>query len=127
MPANKVLPRDRFAPLRRWLDAVPAQDIAHGLVGHLVPQIGQRSHNPIVTPAGVLASQANHQTLDLWTAARPAGRAALFGAVELFSHQFAIPAENGIGLGDARDFLQSFPSQPLANLRHVGPPAIYHP
>jgi len=31
VPANKVLPGGRFAPLRHWPDTVAAQDIAHGL------------------------------------------------------------------------------------------------
>ena len=73
-------------------------------------QIGQCSHNPVITPAGVLASQANHQIPDLWTGARPARRAALFAAIEFLSHQLAIPGENGIGFGEARDLLQSFAS-----------------
>jgi len=77
---------------------MPTQDIAHGLVGHLMPQVGQRSHNPVVTPPGVLASQANHQILNLSTDARPAGRAALFGAVKFLGHQFAIPARMVSGL-----------------------------
>jgi hypothetical protein len=33
-----------------------------------------------------------------------------FGAVEFFGHQSAIPGENGIGFGEARDLLQSFAS-----------------
>ena len=61
------------------------------------------SHHPVMAPAGVLASQANHQILELWTGARPARRAALLGAVEFFGHQSAIPGENGIGFGEARD------------------------
>jgi len=73
-------------------------------------QVGQRSHNPVVAPAGVLASQANHQILDLWIGARPVGRSALFAAIEFLSHPSAIPGENGIGFGEARDLLQSLAS-----------------
>jgi len=51
--------------LSGWLDPVAAQNVAHGLIGHLVPQIGQRSYYPVVTPAGVVACQPNHQILDL--------------------------------------------------------------
>ena len=87
---------------------MPAQDIADRLVGHRMSQVGQCSYNPVVAAAGVLASQANHQILDLWTGARPARRAALLGAVEFLSHQSAIPGENGIGFGEARNLLQSF-------------------
>src|SRR6516165_9629248 len=75
VPANEVPPGGCLAPLRHRGDSMPAQDIAHGLVGHLIPQVGQCSYNPVIAPAGVLASQANHQILDLGTGARPAGRA----------------------------------------------------
>jgi len=87
---------------------MPAQDIADRLVGHRMSQVGQCSYNPVITPAGVLASQAHHQVLDFWTGARPAGRSALFAAIEFLGHQSALPGENGIGLGEARDLLQSF-------------------
>jgi hypothetical protein len=87
---------------------MPAQDIADSLVGHRMSQVGQCSYNPVITPAGVLASQANHQILDLWTGARPAGRAALLGAIEFLSHQASIPGENGIGFGETRNLLQAF-------------------
>jgi len=70
---NEVPPGGGLAPLRHRGDAMPAQDVAHSLVGHLIPKIGQCSHNPVIAPAGVLASQANHQILDLWTGARQAG------------------------------------------------------
>jgi hypothetical protein len=97
-----------MAPLRHWPDAVLAQDIADSLVGHRMSQVGQCSYNPVVTPAGVLASEANHQILDFWTDAWPAARSALFAAIEFFSYPLAIPGENGIGFGDARDWLQAF-------------------
>ena len=71
-------------------------------------QVGQCSYNPVITPAGVLASPAHHQILDLGISARPAGRSALFAAIEFLSHQLAIPGENGIGFGEARDWQQAF-------------------
>jgi hypothetical protein len=57
---------------------------------------------------GTTLRAANHQIFDLWTGARLARRAAPFGAVEFFSHQLAIPGENGIRFGDVRDWQQSF-------------------
>src|SRR5262249_54420442 len=70
--AKEVLPGGCSAPLRLRGDAMPTQDIAHSLVGHGVTQVGQGPYNPVVTPTGDLASQANHQVLDLSTDARPA-------------------------------------------------------
>jgi hypothetical protein len=37
-------------------------------------------------------------------------KGALFAAIEFLSQQLAIPGENGIGLGEARDWLQAFAS-----------------
>ena len=110
MPANKVLPGGRFAPLRHRPDAVPAQDVAHGLVRYLVAQVGQGTDDAVITPTRVLASVANHQRFHFGLDPGSAGRAALFAAVEFFSHQCAIPGKNGIGFGNARDLLQSFAS-----------------
>ena len=75
VPSNNVPPGGGLAPLRRRPDAMPAQDIADRLVGHRMSQVGQCSYNPVITPAGILASQANHQILDLWiSGGRPGDR-----------------------------------------------------
>jgi hypothetical protein len=50
MPANEISPGGCLAPLRYGRDAVPAQDVAHGLVGDCVPQIGQRSDRSYPQP-----------------------------------------------------------------------------
>ena len=87
---------------------MPAQDIADRLVGHRMSQVGQCSYHPVIAPAGVLASPAHHQILDLWIGARPARRPARLAALEFLIHQLAIPGENGIGFGETRDLLQAF-------------------
>jgi len=48
-------PRGRPLALGRWRQAVTPQYIADRLIGNLVPQIGQRSGDPVVAPAPVLA------------------------------------------------------------------------
>src|SRR3984957_12008147 len=115
MPANEVLPGGRSAPLRCRLDAVPAQNVANGLIRYRESEIGQRSHDPVIAPAGVFARQPDHQILDFCGDAWPARRAALLGAVELLGDQFAIPAEDGVGVGDAGNLLQQLPTQAFAN------------
>src|SRR5260370_38736093 len=79
-----------------------------------MPQIGSRSHDPIIAPAGILSRQPNHQTLDFRGDSRPAGLPTLSGAVELRGDQLAIPAENRVGVGDTGDLLPQFPAQPFA-------------
>jgi hypothetical protein len=39
MPTNEISPRGRLASLRYGRDAVPAQGVAHGLVGDCVPRL----------------------------------------------------------------------------------------
>ncbi len=41
------------------------QDIADGLIADLVPQIGQRPRNSVITPVTVLLGNANDQLLNL--------------------------------------------------------------
>jgi hypothetical protein len=88
---------------------MPAQDIADRLVGHRMSQVGQCSYNPVVAPAGVLASQANHQILDLWIGARPAGDRRSLQPSNFSATSWRYQA-NGIGFGEARDWLQAFAS-----------------
>jgi hypothetical protein len=66
MPTNEMPPGGRLASLRYGRDAVPAQDVAHGLIGDCVPQVGQRSLNLIVTPQPEFShAKRGHQILDL--------------------------------------------------------------
>jgi hypothetical protein len=44
---------------------VAAQDVAHSLVRNLMTQVGQRAGDAVVTPARVLAGEANDQFLYL--------------------------------------------------------------
>jgi hypothetical protein len=60
------------------------------------------------------------------TRGRPGDRRCL-DPFEFCSNQFAIPAENGIGSGDARHLLQPFPSQTPADFRQRGPLAVRQP
>ena len=60
LPPGRVL-----APLGCRLDAVPLQDVADRMVTHVVTQIGERSHDPIISPARVLPGHPNNSSLDL--------------------------------------------------------------
>ena len=63
VPADELLPSGRLTPLGSWCDAIAAQDIGHSLVRNLMTQVGQRTHDAVVTPTRVLAGEANHQFL----------------------------------------------------------------
>jgi hypothetical protein len=124
---DEVFPGGGLASLGRWRHAVAAQDIANGLVGDNLPQIGQRSDNAIITPAGVLSRQANDETLQLGIDPRPPDGGPLFGTVKLLSDQLAVPSQDSIRLGDRGDSLERFAAQTLADFRERGPLSIIEP
>jgi hypothetical protein len=75
MLTNEILPGGRPASRRNGRHAVPAQDVAHGLVGNCVPQICQGSHNPIVTPARVFwTNRTTRFSISAPTRGRPGDR-----------------------------------------------------
>jgi hypothetical protein len=89
-----------------------------------MPQVDQRSHNPVVSPAGIIACQANHQILDLRVDAWSSHRPALFRSVELVSDESVVPSKKGIWFRDTSDFLQHVPPQTHADRGQRGPLAI---
>ena len=83
-------------------------------------QIGQRTGDPVVAPTPVLACKTDYQRLEFRKDPRAAGVGALPRPVELLRHQPAIPGENGIRLGNARDLLQSFAAESFGDLGERG-------
>jgi hypothetical protein len=46
---NELLPRCRATPLRRWRDVVPPQDVAHRSIRDSMTQIGQCTHDAVIS------------------------------------------------------------------------------
>ena len=92
------------------------QDVAHGLVTDGVAQVGQGADDPIIAPGAILLRHAHHQRLQLLVDRGTARGLALLGAVKLLRHEFAVPAENRVGLDDRGHFLQGLLAQLLADL-----------
>jgi hypothetical protein len=65
---------------------VASQDIADRLIADLIPQIGQRPRNPVITPVTVLLGHANDQLLNLPLDPRPAGASTGLRAIEFAGH-----------------------------------------
>jgi len=86
-----------------------------------VTHVGQRSHDSIVSPAGILPSHFNDQRLKILPDSWPPGIPAVFGAVEFAGDQPAIPGQNGGWLGHTGHFRQSPGSESLADLGERGP------
>jgi hypothetical protein len=83
-------------------------------------QIGQCARDPVVAPTPVLACKPDYQCIEFRTDPRAAGTGAPPRPVELLRDQPAIPGENGIRLGNARDILQSFAAESFRDLGQGG-------
>src|SRR5687768_15939075 len=84
-------------------------------------QVGQRANDAVVTPARVLASEANHQLFNNGLDRRSARIGTVFGAIELAGNEPAIPSQDGIRLRGTGHLLQSLPSEALSNLGQCAP------
>src|SRR6266852_951734 len=116
MTADEILPSGRLTPFWRRRDAVAAQDVADGLVREMMAQVGQRADDAVVTPARVLASEANHQRFHLGSGPGSARISAVSGTIELAGNQPPIPRQDGVRLGGAGHRLQSFAPQSFSDL-----------
>ena len=88
---------------------MPAQHVSDRLVRDVVAEVRQRTGDPVVSPARVLARHLHNQSLYLGIDPRPTRVGAVLRAIELPRHQHAKPAENRLGLCHLDDFRQSFP------------------
>jgi hypothetical protein len=105
-------------------NSVSAQNVADGLVGQRISQVGQRSHNPVVSPARILACQAHHQILEAGVDARSSHGLAPFLTIKLLSDELAVPSEQDIWFSDIGHFLECLARQAFADLGQRGPLAI---
>ena len=90
-------------------------------------QIHQRTHNPVVAPAPVLAYETDHQPFNFRRYPRAARISAVSRPVELLCNQPPIPGQNGVRPGHACDVLQSFASESFRDLGQGGSLRIRQP
>ena len=81
-----------------------AEDVAHGRIGEIVSQVGQRPGEVIVTPSRVLACHANDQVLDFFGRRRSANPCSAVAEVPFLGDERLVPAQNGVGREDGADF-----------------------
>jgi hypothetical protein len=114
--ADKFLPRSRLLARWRWWDAMPLENVPHGLVADGIPKMGQGADDTVIAPRAVLLGHAYHEGLQLLVNLRAAWSLALLGAIEFLSDELAVPGKNGLGCNDRRHLLQRLLAQLLANL-----------
>jgi hypothetical protein len=96
------------------------QNIPHGLVRDLITEIGQRAHDPVVAPTGILFGHPHYERFYFCFDARPAGVAPVFGAIELLGDKPAVPSQNGVRFSYARHLGQSLPAEPFTEIGQGG-------
>ena len=77
----------------------------------VVTQIGQRSDDAVISPAGILTRHSHHQGFHFRLNCGAAGILPVFGAIELLGDEPSIPGQDGVGFGDAGDLSERFASQ----------------
>src|SRR5437879_4717535 len=116
MPADEILPSGGLTPFGCRRDVVAPQDVAHRFIREVMAQVGPRAHDAVVTPARVLASEANHQLFQRGFYPGSARIGAASGTIELAGNQPPIPRQDGVRLGCAGHLLQSLASKSFSDL-----------
>ena len=66
MSPNEFCPGRRPPAFRRRRDAMTAENVADGLIGDMISQVGERPDNPIITPGPILLGHPQNQVLDFF-------------------------------------------------------------
>ena len=96
------------------------QDIANRLIADLVPQIGQRPHNPVITPVTVLLGHANDQLLNLSLDPRSARASTRLRAIEFAGDQLAVPGQDGVRPRHSCHLGENLAAQAMTDLSQRG-------
>src|SRR5450830_244764 len=113
---NECRPGGRVLALRRGRQTVALQNIADRLIRDLMPQIGQRPHNPIITPGPILLGHANNQFLNFSVDPWPARGSPFLRAIELAGDEPSVPCQDGVRQGGSRHLAECLAAQSTANL-----------
>jgi hypothetical protein len=97
-----------------------AASVAQRSIREVMAQVGQRADDAVVTPARVLASEANHQLFHRGFYPGSARIGTASGTIELAGNQPPIPPQDGVRLGCA-GHLQFFAPKSFSDLAQCAP------
>src|SRR6267143_6810758 len=110
MSLEELFPGRLPRSFRRWLDAVPFQNVPDRVVCQIVTQVGQCSLYPSIAPGTILLSHADSQSSNFRARWSSAPRLAPTASV-LSANQISVPRQQSFRRGDGRHLLQRFPAQ----------------
>jgi hypothetical protein len=105
-PAHAGLP-----PLRGGLHVVATQDVAHGQLVHLMPQIRQSALDASITPGSILLGHTYNQLLHLLGDTRSATLLSLLAPVKLLGDQLLGPMHEGIWRGERGNLFEALATE----------------
>ena len=120
MGANEILPSGGVMALGRASNTVTTADVTDSLVGKVVIQVGERSDDPVITPAGVLSCHLDDKFDDLASNGRSAWILPVFQLVEFPSDRPPVLTQDRVRFADAGDPRQRSAAQSFADLGKRG-------
>ena len=101
--AEEVLPARASRTFWSWLDAVVLEDALHGVVANAVPEVEESALDAAVAPGESLDGHADDEVFDHLH--RPRSSATrIVGPI--LCDQFSMPAHQGVGGYDGREFVE---------------------
>ena len=94
-----------------------AEDVADGLVAHVVAEVRERPDNAVVAPGTILDRELDDQFLNDAINSGPTGIGPLRRAIELLGDESSMPAQDRLRTHDARDLRKHLAPRPFADVR----------
>src|SRR5262245_36998490 len=64
VPADELIPRSLLPPFRSRRNSVASQDVAHGLIGNTMAEVGESADDTVVAPSRVLSRHAYDESFN---------------------------------------------------------------
>src|SRR2546421_13020699 len=122
MSLEELFPGRLPRSFRRWLDAVPFQNVPDRVVCQIVTQVGQCSLYPSIAPGAILLSHADSQSSNFLARWMPTGSSTRIPSV-VFGNQFSVPRQQSFRRGDGRHLPQHL-SPKLFGFRRQSPSLV---
>jgi len=100
--------------VRRRFNTVFLEDVANGLIGDLVPQVGQGALDLVVSPGQILPRKANNKVNDLLPYTWASYGFTALAVVPFLGDKRSMPAKNRIGREQSTDLFESLATENLA-------------
>ena len=107
--ADELSPRQAPSAGEGRSQSVLAENVAYGLSGNGVTEVGERARDAVVTPQGILPRKLDDELFYFDGYCRPARPCFMpAGEIPLFGNELAMPFEERFGLHDCHHLAQQF-------------------